>query len=311
MSGETTTQIQSNSQKDYAFFLGCIMPNRYPQIEKATKYVMSKLGYNLHEMEKASCCPAPGVLRSFDKFDWMVAGARNISIAEKKNMDLLTVCNGCFGTLKDINVHLKEDVKAREQVNNKLKSLGDYEFKGNIRVRHIAELLTMDIGPVKITKYLTRKLHAKVAIHYGCHFLKPTSIRQVDSSEKPHILEDYVIALGLTPLSFTNQHTCCGAGGGLKSGYSDASMTLFAEKMRNIDEVKPDFILDVCPFCHLQFESGQDYLNKNQGTHYDYPVIHLSQLTAFCMGMDPKFVGLQYQMMGKKYMFNEEEKAVE
>jgi heterodisulfide reductase subunit B len=292
-------------KKGFAFFLGCIMPNRYPQIEKATKFLMEKMGYKIYDMEKAGCCPAPGVLRSFDKFDWMVAGARNICIAEKMGKDIITVCNGCFGTLKDINVHLKADEDARVKVNAKLKLLGDYEYKGSITVRHIAEFLTMDIGPTEIKDYLVRKIHAKVAIHYGCHLLKPTGIRQVDSSETPTILEDYIEALGLESLDFKDKLTCCGAGGGIKAAFAETSMNIFADKMQNIDQVKPDFILDTCPFCHLQFETGQDYLNKNFDSSYDYPVIHLSQLTAYCMGMDLEFVGLQYQQMGKNYMFGE------
>ncbi len=237
----------------------------------------------------------------------MVAGARNIAIAEKMGMDILTICNGCFGTLKDINTHLKKDLETREKVNEKLAQLGDYEFKGTIRVRHAAEYLALDIGPWGIEDYLVRKLDAKVAIHYGCHFLKPTGIRKVDSSENPIILEEYVEALGLKSLNFKNKLTCCGAGGGIKAAFGDSSMTIFAEKMKNIDEVKPDFIFDICPFCHLQFETGQDHLNKNYNTKFDYPVIHISQLTAWCMGMDQEFVGLQYQMMGKDYVFGKQE----
>jgi heterodisulfide reductase subunit B len=57
----------------------------------------------------------------------------------------------------------------------------------------------------------------------------------------------------------------------------------------------------------LQFETGQDYLNKNKDCNYDYPVIHISQLTAYCMGMDQEFVGLQYQLMGKNYIFGHRE----
>ena len=78
----------------FAFFLGCIMPNRYPQIEKATKYVMEKLGYEILDMERAACCPAPGVFRSFVKADWMVHGARNLCIAEKmeSGMPMLPDC---------------------------------------------------------------------------------------------------------------------------------------------------------------------------------------------------------------------------
>lgn len=297
--------IKMVKQKTFAFFLGCIMPNRYPGIEKATKYVMDKLGYILLDMERAACCPAPGVFRSFNKLDWMVAAARNLCIAEKMNADILTVCNGCFGTLQEINKHLKSNEEHKKLVNEKLKEIGDYEFKGIIEVKHVAEVLGYEVGPSDIEEFIVRKLEAKAAVHYGCHFLKPTRIREIESSESPSIIEDFIAALGVQSLPFKEQLTCCGAGGGVKAYDGTSSMTIFGEKMKNIDDVKPDFILDICPFCHLQFETGQDWLNTNRNTNYDYPVIHLSQLTAYCMGMDQEFVGLQYQLMGKSYNFDE------
>ena len=293
-------------EKTFAFFLGCIMPNRYPQIEKATKFVMDKLGYTILDMERATCCPAPGVFRSFNKFDWMVAAARNLCIAEKLDVDIITVCNGCFGTLQEVNKHLKEDEDHREKVNEKLKLLGDYEFKGTIDVRHIAEVLGYEVGPWGIEDFIVRKVNARAAVHYGCHFLKPTRVREIESSEGPTIVKEFIEALGVESVPFKEQFTCCGAGGGVKAFDGNASMTIFAEKMKNIDEVKPDFILDICPFCHLQFETGQDFVNKNKNCNYDYPVIHLSQLVAYCMGMEPDFIGLQYQMMGKSYEFETE-----
>lgn len=298
----------------FSFFLGCIMPNRYPQIEKSTKFVMKKLGYELLDMERAACCPAPGVFRSFAKADWMVFAARNLCIAEKMDSDILTVCNGCFGTLQEVNKKLKEDENMKAQVNERLKELGDYEFKGTIRVRHIAEVLGYDVGPWGIEDVIIRKLNIKAAVHYGCHFLKPTRIREIESSESPTIIEEFIEALGVQSVRFNEQLTCCGAGGGVKAYDGDASMTIFGEKMKNIDAVKPDIILDICPFCHLQFETGQEFLNKNKSCNYDYPVIHLSQLVAYCMGMDQEFIGLQYQMIGKGFDFdvktvNEEEPA--
>lgn len=299
----------------FAFFLGCLMPNRYPQIEKATKFVMDKLGYTLLDMERAACCPAPGVFRSFNKADWMVHAARNLCIAEKMDADILTVCNGCFGTLQEVKKHLKEDETLREKVNTELKKLGDYEFKGTIEVRHMTEVLGYDIGPWGIEDEIVRKLDLKAAVHYGCHFLKPTRIREIESSESPSIIEEFIEALGVQSVRFKEQLTCCGAGGGVKAYDGNASMTIFGEKMKNIDQVKPDFILDICPFCHLQFETGQDYLNKNKDCNYDYPVIHIAQLVAYCMGMDEDFIGLQYQMMGKTFHFggqliSKEEEAI-
>jgi len=294
-------------EKTFSFFLGCIMPNRYPAIEKATKFVMEKLGYEILEMERASCCPAPGVFRSFNKIDWMVAGARNLCIAEKMDADILTVCNGCFGTLQEINKHLKENEEHREIVNEKLKLLGDYEFKGTIDVRHVTEVLGYEVGPWGVEDLITRKMNARAAIHYGCHFLKPTRIREIESSEGPTIIEEFIEVLGVESVRFKEQLTCCGAGGGVKAYDGKASDTIFEEKMKNINDVKPDFILDICPFCHLEYETAQDHLNKTKGCNYDYPVIHLSQLVAYCMGMSPEFVGLQYQLMGKDYIFSLEE----
>ncbi len=298
-------------EKTFAFFLGCLMPNRYPAIEKATKFVMEKLGYTLLDMERATCCPAPGVFRSFNKIDWMVIAARNICIAEKMDADILTVCNGCFGTLQEVNKHLKDNEKHRELVNEKLKLIGDYEFKGTIEVRHMTEVLGYEVGSWGIEKVIVRKLEARVAVHYGCHFLKPTRIREIQSSENPTIIEEFIAALGVESVRFKEQLTCCGAGGGVKAYDTNSSMTIFSEKMKNIDEVKPDFILDICPFCHLQFETGQDYLNKNKSCNYDYPVIHIAQLTAYCMGMDEDFIGLQYQMMGKTFDFKAKTNNVE
>ncbi len=292
-------------ENTFSFFLGCIMPNRYPQIESATRFVMEKLGFKLLDMERATCCPAPGVFRSFDKTDWMVAAARNLCIAEKNNADLLTVCNGCFGTLIDVNRHLKENPDMKDEINEKLKLLGDYEFKGTIRVRHIAEVLSFEIGPSEMQKYIVRKVDATAVVHYGCHLLKPTRIRQLSSSEIPIFLDEYVEALGVKSLDFPQKLTCCGAGGGVLGSHRDTSLTILNAKLMHMAAAKPDFIFDTCPFCQLQFDANQVVVNKENHTNFDIPVIHMSQLTAWCMGEKMENIGMQFQARGKTFTFKQ------
>jgi heterodisulfide reductase subunit B len=53
--------------KKYAFFVGCIAPLRYPGIEKSTREVFKALGVELVDLKDASCCPAPGLIKSFSK----------------------------------------------------------------------------------------------------------------------------------------------------------------------------------------------------------------------------------------------------
>ncbi len=278
---------------EYSFFLGCIMPNRYPAIESTTRFVLDKLGIEIKEMEKAGCCPAPGVFRSFNKPDWMVAAARNIAIAESNGADLLTVCNGCFGTLFEVNHALKHDDELKKQVNARLKEIG-YHVEASGEVKHIAQVLGFDIGPYEIRDYIKREVDLRGVIHYGCHFLRPFTLKQIDDPEDPTILEDYFTdGLGIELIDYRRKHACCGAGGGVRAGHIEASMDMLYEKMSAVQEVPAQALLDICPFCHLQFDGGQQTLNKNRGTNFNIPILHISQVTAFAMGLDE--VGMKYQ----------------
>ncbi len=273
---------------DLAYFLGCIMNNRYPGIEKSTRVMFEKMGINLHDMEGASCCPAPGVFGSFDKTSWLAIAARNITIAEDMGMDVMTECNGCFGTLFETNHELKDDEEAKAKINEVLSEVGR-EYKGDQKVRHFAEVLYNDVGLDKIAEAVEKPLdNLNVAVHYGCHFLRPTADIQIDNAEKPTILDELVEATGAKSIDYRDKMQCCGAGGGVRSRDLDVALDFTRDKVTNMKAAGADVIVNVCPFCHLQFDVGQTEIKKNVGEEFNIPVFHLAQFLGLAMGYAPE-----------------------
>jgi heterodisulfide reductase subunit B len=161
-----------------SLFLGCIIPNRYPGIEKATKIVLDELDIDWADLKGASCCPAPGVFRSFDKITWLTLAARNIVLSEQMNRDVLTICNGCFGSLSDANHELKNNAGLVKEINRNLAEIG-MEYSGISDIRHIIEFFYREVGTERIKEAVTSPLDLKAALHYGCHLIKPSRERGI------------------------------------------------------------------------------------------------------------------------------------
>jgi len=272
----------------YAFFLGCIMPLRYPGIESSTREVMNSLGVELVDMQGASCCPAPGVMRSFDQTYWMTVAARNLAIAEKMGMDVLTICNGCFDTLFEVAYKLNHDPELRKRINKNLRDATGMEYNGTVNVRHFVELLYRDVGLEAIRAKVKGGKNLKAAVHYGCHFLKPSNIKKIDDAERPHVFDDIVEAAGMTSLVYKDKGMCCGAGGGVRARTPDVALKMTKENLVNMTAAGAEVIVDCCPFCHLQYDVGEVQLKE-----FKIPVLHLSQLLGLAFGLDKEKLGLE------------------
>ncbi|MBW6519028.1 MAG: CoB--CoM heterodisulfide reductase subunit B [ANME-2 cluster archaeon] len=280
-----------------SFFLGCIAPNRYPGIEVSTQKTLEKLGVELDDLEGASCCPAPGVFRSFDKTTWLAMASRNITLSEELGDDILTICNGCFGSLTDANHLLKEDAALKSDVNRILSEIGR-EFRGTQDVRHIVEYLYQEIGPERIKEAVTNPLDLRVAVHYGCHLVKPSKERRLGSVENPTFFDELVEATGATSVDYEDKMACCGAGGGARTAVVDTTLKLVDKKLDHMEAAGVDCVVDACPFCHLQLDVGQTEIKKKFEKEHNMPVLHYSQLLGLAMGFTPEELGIDMNFTG-------------
>ncbi|WXG45955.1 MAG: CoB--CoM heterodisulfide reductase subunit B [Candidatus Atabeyarchaeum deiterrae] len=275
---------------EYALFLGCMIPLRLPNLEAAARRVLEALDVKLIDMKEASCCPDPEAIQSLDYATWLSLAARNLSIAEDMGRNILTLCNGCFETLKTANETLKNNGKLKERVNAVLGKIGR-SFKGSIDVKHLIEVLYKEVGVRKIRENVVTSLTGiNVATHYGCHVLRPSSILKVDDPEEPHILDDLVEATGARSIPYMRKMLCCGAA--VRSMNKDESLDLTYEKIEKAKRSGADCLLTICPTCFLQYDTGQIELRGSKKVDSNLPVVYLPELLGIAFGMNSDELGL-------------------
>ena len=281
------TEVQT-----YSFFLGCVMPNRFPNLEASIRLVLPMLGIHLEDLEGASCCPAPGVIRSFDEPTWLALASRNLALAEMSGHDIITGCNGCYGTFKEALVEVRKHPNRLKEVQKVFKGMG-LKYEGKVEAKHLIEVIA-NLGPDVIREKVTRPLDGiKVGVHYGCHLLKPSKNRPWVQTQKHTFLDELVEATGAESTRYKDKDICCGAGGGVRGSQVAVSVDIAKEKLDNLLEAGVDCIVDVCSFCHLQYETAQAQLNKELGEKkYQIPVIYYTQLLGLAMGLNPADLGL-------------------
>jgi len=285
----------------YLYFFGCVIPNRYPGVEYAIRWVMEKDGFNLDVKDhpEFSCCPVPGIFYSTDKDTWLLLAARNLVLAQDERRQVLTVCNGCLASLLKATESL-QDPKAMGKVNRVLAQIGKkytgIPQKSNegkrkvfdpVKVRHYVEVMANDVGMDAIKAKASRPLkNIKVAVHYGCHYLRPTERTTFDDPNDPIMIDNIVEACGGISVDYEDKLDCCGAGGGVRSHVVELANSLTQDKCTNIAAAGADCIVTGCPFCLLQFDNAQKAFSKD-----GIPVMHVSQLQALAMGIDPISLG--------------------
>ena len=191
----------------YALFLGCKIPSQLPADEASTRAVLGHFGVTLVDLE-FDCCGYPARNYSHDAF--VVAAARNLALAERAGLDVLTPCKCCFGTLRHAIRFLREDAELRAGVGEALSEEG-LAWSGTSEVEHLLPVLARMIGVDALAAAVrSPRAGLRVAPQYGCHALRPGSVTRFDNPMAPTIFETLIRATGATPVDWPRRLDCCG-----------------------------------------------------------------------------------------------------
>ncbi len=273
--------------KYYTYYPGCSTEATAVGLGLSAQAIAKALDMELIELEDWTCCGSTPY-GSLDEMESIVVAARNLALAEKRGLDLVTPCSSCFVTLYKADMHLKDHPRLRAQVNEAL-AVASLEYHGKLRIRHLTEVLVNDITPEGIASKVKQGLKGlKVAPYYGCQLVRPDS--GLDDTELPQSLDRLVACLGAEPVPYPLKARCCG--GALILSEEGAALALIRKLLDNAVANGAQCITTPCPLCQMNLDAYQSKVNSKFKTSYKLPVLFVTQLVGLALGIDHASLGL-------------------
>ena len=276
--------------KDFAIFWGCTIPARFPFLEKSTRMVLEGFDLPYRDLDGFTCCPEKSLVNNVDHGLWVLTAARNIALLDKAQVDLVSPCTGCASNLATVNSELHMNHKDKERVNNILKEVG-LEFKGKSKLRHLVPFFHDEVGIPKIKNKIVKPLSGmRVAIHYGCHMIRPSHALKNDDPLDPRKFDNLIKAMGAESVQYMTKMLCCGQGLDRVDQHENA-LHFARLKLKELKAMNVDAMALCCPSCYLQFDNNQ-FLMEKEGEKFGIPILYFTELMGLAMGYKPEELGI-------------------
>ena len=214
----------NTEQAEILYFVGCTAALT-PDIENVainTAKVLNKLNIDFSVFgEHEVCCGSVG-MRTGDLKAFNSVATKNYEMFKKSGIKtIVTSCAGCYRTLK--------------------KDYADYMEDLGITVYHTIEFLNKHINENNVQ---LKNLGLNTTYHDPCH-----TGRHMGLYEEPRNILKKIA--NLTEMKTIKQAAkCCGAGGGLKKGFSDLALEIAKSRIQEADDTGAEYLVSICPFCY-------------------------------------------------------------
>jgi len=273
----------------YTYFPGCSASDGGAKAYNWSAQAVSKvLDIDLVELDDWNCCGSTPS-SSVDELGAFCMAARDLALAEKSGLDMVTPCSACYVILSRTNTYLNGYPQFKAKVDEAL-AAGGLEYHGTVRVRHLLDVLTTDIGYDAIESSVKKPLSGlKVAPYYGCQVVRPKF--GFDHPESPQSLDKLIASLGAEPTPFPLKARCCG--GSLIISEEDLALDLIRKLLESASSNGAECLVTVCPLCQTNLDAYQSRVNKKFKTSFNLPVLFFTQLMGVALGLSEEDMGLK------------------
>jgi heterodisulfide reductase subunit B len=275
----------------YLYYPGCSLTASAREYDLSTRATMHAVGEQLTEIDGWTCCGASAAA-PINHLLSLCLGARNLALAEQMAPDsqILVPCSACYLNLKKAQDKLANDADARDRINEALSAVA-LSASGQVKVRHLLDVLFVDLGANRLAAHVTRSLSGlTVAPYYGCQCLRPYV--EFDDPEQPVSMQPLIEATGATVFDWDMGARCCGAA--LVSTQPDDGLKRVASILKAAKGA--DLIVTVCPMCQMNLDAWQAKASQTTGEDLAITVLYLPQLLGLAMGLTADQLGVNMNL---------------
>lgn len=247
-----------NKEKaDILYFVGCTASydNNIEEVGINTIKILQHAGVDFGILGAKEKCCGSVLLRMGDYATFHRLAIENIEQINALGVKtLITSCAGCFKTIK--NDYIKEG-------------------KANFRTLHTLEFILELIKEGKLK--LEKKVPLKVTYHDPCHLGRHSSVY-----DAPRKLLKLIDGIELIEMERKKENSrCCGAGGGLKSGFPDIQNKISQTRINEAVATGATELVSACPFCYQGLQVGIQALNA------PIKMRDITELVCMAIGVEP------------------------
>lgn len=255
----------------YSYYPGCTLKTKAKELDLRGRAAAEALGITLEEVPDWQCCGGVYTMAK-DEIATKLSSVRALAAARENGGVLVTLCSACHNVLKQVNRDMAEMGEVCDRANTYLKL--DTPYTGETKVVHYLELLRDELGFDKLREAVKNPAGKKIGAYYGCLLLRPGKVMAMDDPENPHIMEDFIRAIGAESVIYGMRNECCG-------GYMATEDVSSAEKkstsvMVNAEGAGAEALITACPLC---------LYNLTKNAKSEIPVYYFTELLADALGV--------------------------